>query len=416
MKKFKDFLAQKGISESDFQNKSAEEVSKLNAEYQEWALKEVASKDDVKAVEDKLKDFPTQKDIKKQNDTLGDIQEQVNRIKEMSTVSLSSNEKTLLRKAVKEKHTEIVKAVKEKRPFELSFKAPAMHMTNNGTVSNGSVSLPVVENYEVDTEVAVIRRPKNFILDVISNRQVSKVPQTRIKTEQAPTEGAAALTAEGAVKPLIQYKFVRTSTDRVKYAGHIEWSEEFEYDFEYLYRQILRLFEKDVLKTWQDGVLTQIRANATSYVSTTLDSTLPSPDSGLAIVAGQAQLTGLNYMPDTAVINSADLFPVMFQQDENGNLKRSPYIDIVNGTINGMRLVVNNTIPAGKALVMDSSIYDEEHSEYIMRTGQMNGQLIENEYTAIGEVFSILSVAELDLVGVVELDLATVKTALQKPA
>ena len=60
-------------------------------------------------------------------------------------------------------------------------------------------------------------------------------------------------------------------------------------------------------------------------------------------------------------------------------------------------------------------MYREQHGDFILRTGQYNAQLIENEYTAIGEVFSILQIAERDLVGWLALDLDAVKTALLKP-
>lgn len=60
----------------------------------------------------------------------------------------------------------------------------------------------------------MIKVPENFILRVIRNSQRAKVPQTVIKTQQVPSEGAVAVVAEGTVKPLLQYKFQRTSTSR----------------------------------------------------------------------------------------------------------------------------------------------------------------------------------------------------------
>jgi len=102
----------------------------------------------------------------------------------------------------------------------------------------------------------------------------------------------------------------------------------------------------------------------------------------------------------------------LFSQDAEGNLKLAPYINTTAGTINGMRLIQSNTIEQGFAYVGESRLYNEIHSNFIMRTGQYGNQLIENEYTAIGEVFSILSIAERDLVGWVELDLEAVKDAL----
>lgn len=378
------------------------------------AIEKGATKDEVNALVEKIEEFNSLQ-IK---ETQEELTEKVNQLLEKTTTrtGLKDIEKYNLRKAVEENHTEIVKAIKEKRPFELTFKVAAVHMTNNGTVTNdASLDYPVTDNFLVDSDIAKIRYPENFLLNVIPNIQVSNVPAQRIRKEQAATEGAAAVTAEGAVKPLVQYKFVRTTTDRVKYAGRIEWTEEFEMDFEALFREILMMFEQDVVRVWQAGLLSEISTNASSYVSSTLDDTLIAPDNGLAIVAAQSQLQSLNYEPDVAIMNPADIVATMFQQDLDGNLKVTPYINTTAGTINGMRLVANNSIPQGTAYVGESRLYREQHSDFILRTGQYGDQLIENEYTAIGEVFSIMQIAERDMVGFLELDLDTVKAALLKP-
>src|SRR5690606_41879628 len=55
-----------------------------------------------------------------------------------------------------------------------------------------------------------------------------------------------ALVDEGGTKPLVQFTFVKTSTDRQKYAGRIEWSEEFEMDNEMLFSEIITMFEDQV--------------------------------------------------------------------------------------------------------------------------------------------------------------------------
>lgn len=345
---------------------------------------------------------------------LKEVSEKIETLTEKTTIKLSEREKYQLKESVKRDHSKIVSAIKNKTPYEISFKAAAMHMTNNGTVSNAvGLDYPTTDNFLVDNDIAMIRYPENFILNVIPNTQASTVPAQRIRKEQTTKEGSVALTAEGAVKPLQQYKFVRTTTDRVKYAGHIEWTEEFEMDFEALFREILNLFEMDVIRVWQNGLVTEIMTNATAYVSSTLDGTLVAPDNGLAVVAGQSQLQSLNYQPDVTLMNPADLVATMFQQDADGNLKLAPYINVTAGTINGMRLIQSNTITQGFAYVGESRLYKEIHSDFILRTGQKGDQLIENEYTAIGEVFSILSIAERDLVGWVELDLDAVKTALK---
>ena len=342
------------------------------------------------------------------------IAENLELLKTTTQAKLGEREKFELRKLVEKEHKNIVNAIKNGTKIEFTFKAAAMHMTNNGTVTNAvGLDYPATDNFMVDNDIAKIRYPENFLLNYIPNRQVANVPAQIIRKEQAPKEGTVTVVAEGAVKPLQQYKFVRTTTERKKYAGRIEWTEEFEMDFEALFAEIIRLFEEDVIRTWQDGLLDDIIADAGPYVSSVLDGTLIQPDNGLAIVAGQSQLNALNYYPDLVIMNPADVVTIMFQQDTEGRLKLSPYVDMARGTINGMRMVTTNRIDQGTALMGESRLYREMHSDFILRTGQYNAQLIENEYTAIGEVFSLLNIAERDVVGWLELDLEAVRTALQ---
>lgn len=351
---------------------------------------------------------------------LKNIAEQVDKLSTNRLSKMTAKGKYQLRKLVKDNHKEIVQAIKDKKELKFEFnailKVAAMHMTDNDTVSNADgVDFPATDNFEIDNEIAVIRLPENFILNAIPNNLVGKVPAQRFRKEQQTTQGAVAVTAEGAVKPLVQYIFVRTVTTRSKYAGRIEWTEEFEMDFEMLFRDIVRLFEQDVIRAWQDGILASMISEASSYVSSTLDDTLVAPDNGLAIVATQSQIQALNYNPDTVVMNPADLVATLFQQNADGDLKAAPYINTSTNTINGMRLFASNKMDQGDALVGDSRVYQETHSGFILRTGQYGNQLIENEYTAIGEVFSLLSIAEIDKVAWVSIDLAAVKAALLEP-
>ena len=250
-------------------------------------------------------------------------------------------------------------------------------------------------------------------MNVISNRQVAKVPQQIIKNEQATAEGAVALVAEGGTKPLTSDTFIRTLTTRKKYAGRIEWTEEFEMDNDMLYAEILSLFEDKVIREWQKGLLATIVTNGTAYTTSVMDDTLVIPDNGLAVIALQSVINGMNFNADTVIMHPSDIVTTMFTQDTQGNSRLLPYMQ--NGQINGLRVFANNGVTLGTVVVLDSSIYKEIHSGFILRFGTYNDQFIKNEKSAIGEVFSILRVAENNLPGAMAASLATVKAALLKP-
>ena len=134
------------------------------------------------------------------------IAEAMEKIEKRQTISLSENEKFQLRKQIEDNKGKITEAIRTGQDFEIEFSAKraAAKFTAATAVTNDTgVLLPINENFDVDAGISVIRYPENFLLNVISNRQVAKVPQQIIKNEQATAEGAVALVAEGGTKPLV---------------------------------------------------------------------------------------------------------------------------------------------------------------------------------------------------------------------
>lgn len=343
------------------------------------------------------------------------IAEAMDKMEKSQTRSLTDKEKFQLRKTVTEKHTEICEAIRTGKDFQVEFsakRAAAMYTAAVQTNDTG-VLLPINENYEFESDIAKIRYPENFILDVISNAQVAKVPQQIIRNEQATAEGAVAVVAEGGTKPLTSDTFLRTITTRKKYAGRIEWTEEFEMDNDMLYAEILSMFEDKVVRVWNTGIINIIIANAVAYTTSVMDDTLVVPDNGLAVIATASVINGMNFNANTVLMHPSDIVTTMFTQDTLGNSRLLPYMQ--NGTINGMKVVASNAITLGAAVVFDSSIYKEKHSSFILRFGTYNDQFIKNEKSAIGEIFSILRIAKNDLPGAMAITLSTVRAALLKP-
>jgi len=347
---------------------------------------------------------------------LSEIAASLEKMEKMNTKVLGDKEKYQLKKYVKDNHEAIVKAIKNGTDLpEFTFKAAAIFTTTSAMTNGSGVSLPLVENFLVEDDIARIRYPENFILDVIPNRQVAKVPQQVIRTEQATAEGAVAVVAEGGTKPLTSDTFIRNTTLRKKYAGRIEWTEEFEIDFEMLFGEIVRLFEDKVIRAWQDGIIATIQTNAVAYTSSVLDGTFIVPDNALAVVAGQSVIQGMYFTPNVVIMNPSDIFATMFTQDAEGRPQIKPYIVNTNGsyTINGMRVFASYKIAQGTALVGESGVYQEWHSEFIFRVGTYGTQFIENKKTAIGEVFSLLRIANNEKPAWMLLNLAAVKADLE---
>ena len=311
---------------------------------------------------------------------LRNLAEGLEKVEKNNVRQISNVEKFQLRKMVKEQHKDICEAIRNGNDLEISFnakRAAAIYTAATAVANDTGVLLPLNENFEFESEISKIRYPENFILDVISNRQVARVPQQIIKNEQATAEGAVALVAEGGTKPLVSDTFLRTLTLRKKYAAHIEWTEEFEVDNELLYNEILMMFEEKVVRFWNNGLIGTIVSNGTAYTTSVMDDTLVIPDNGLAVIAAQSVINGMNFNADTVLMHPSDIVTTMFTQDTEGNSRLLPYMQ--NGAINGMRVVSSNAITLGTAIVMDSSVYREMHSDFILRFGTYNDQFIKNQ-------------------------------------
>lgn len=335
----------------------------------------------------------------------------VDEVEKKSKRTLSSDDKFNLQKALEAKKGEIEIARNGGNPWALEFKAKRVAaMMTDATVMTGAVAQNNPNWFE-DPEVAVIQYPANFVLDAISSRQVAKVPATLIVNEmQATGTDGTGVVAEGAEKLLSDFKFAKTYYSRKKYAGRIEFTEEVQIDFEQLVLQIIQMFEDQVLRKWNDGVLADIIAYASTYTATALDGKVLVPDVYSVIMAGMAWIEGNNYSPDVLIMNPADLWLAKSTQNSNGSYQVNPFVQ----GFAGLNLFSSNKIAAGKVLIGTKSTIKEQHSAYIVRSGTYGDQFIKNESTIVGEIFSVLQLPVVSKKSWLYLDIATVIGALAK--
>ncbi len=336
----------------------------------------------------------------------------VDNIEAKAKRGLSNSDKYNLKKKLEEKKEEIQRARQGGNPWQIEFRAKraASALMTTSTVVTGAQAVNN-DNVFDDLEIAVIQYPKNFIIDAINSRQVAKVPQTiRRKEEGTAGKGVPAVTSEGVAKPLVDKTFTWVYDTRKKYAGRIEMTEEMEIDFEQLVMQIITMFEDDVLRAWNNGVLADVIAYASSYTTTSLDGTIADPDIYSVIGAGIAHVQNNEFEPDVIAMNPADVWAMNLTQDKDGNYKYNP----LGSNFAGLQPFITNKIEAGKMLIGTKRTIKEQHGSFIVRKGVYGDQFIENESTIVGEVFSILSMPTISKPSWLYLDIATVKAALEK--
>lgn len=343
------------------------------------------------------------------------IAERVQQIEDKAKRGLSDGDKNTLRRKLEEKKEEIIRARADKSNnsvWALEFKASraASAMMTTSTVLTGAKAVNSMNVFD-DTEITVIRYPRNFVMDAISSTQVSKAPNPwRWKEQLADNDGLPAVTTEGNAKPLTDSLFAWKYADRKKYAGRIEFTEELAIDFEQLLVEIIDMFETKVIREWNKGVQADIVAWAPTYTSTGLDGYFIAPGVAQVIAAGKLHVGNNNYDADQVWLNPVDASKAMIHQNTDGTITYLPEAI----AFSGLTPFISNFVPAGTILVGQSNIIREQHGSFILRRGMYGNQFIENEETIVGEIFSTLKLSTEAKKGWVKMTVATVLEALTK--
>ena len=118
-------------------------------------------------------------------------------------------------------------------------------------------------------------------------------------------------------------------------------------------------------------------------------------------------------MPNTIWMNPSDVWKINLTKDKDGQYVIPPFS--VSGTeFAGLKLMVSTAITSGKVLIGDMTAWAEQHSNYRVRIGYINDQLIKNKKTVVGEVESLLYPIDCRPSWIYA-DIATVAAALLKP-
>jgi len=345
-------------------------------------------------------------------DVVRNMATQIDLLEKKAERGFTGAEKYKLKSMLESKKEDIQRARQGGNPWSIEFKAKraASALMQTTTVLTGAAAVNTMNVFD-DMDIVVIEYPKNFILDGINSRQVAKVPQTVARKEEITAgEGVPVATGEGVAKALVDKKFTWKYDTRVKYAGRLEMTEEVEIDFDQLVLQIVAMFEDDVIRSWQDGVLTAILNWADTYTTTGLDGAINNPGVYNVIGAGVLHVRNNLYEPDVIFLNPTDVAKIVYMQDNNGNQMFIPE----SLQFAGLTPFISTKITAGKVLIGTRRTVKEQHGNFIIRKGVHGDQFIENESTIVGEIFSVLSLPTQSQPSWIYLDIATVAAALQK--
>lgn len=195
--------------------------------------------------------------------------------------------------------------------------------------------------------------------------------------------GSPAIVSEGGLKPQTQHQFKVEISNAKKIAAYISMTEEFQDDIPYLASQIQRLLTRDVLRAFDDQVQTDVIANSTGF-------TTPNPLSGAiasatlwdAIGAGLAQITALNYVPNTIGLNPYTYWKLLMIKDSTGKYNVPPFLDKIDSMISQANKVFPNMVILGDLKQFNVDIY----KDLSIRIGWQNDDFVRNQFTIVAEM------------------------------
>lgn len=397
-------------------------------------LANAATKEDIAGIEAKLKAFKDDNkefDAKPLEDQLKELKENVQQLKEANVNGENGGQDIFeaIEKGLKE-FLPKVKAHKNANPgegtweMELEVKAPVNMAT---TAITNNVNTPVNYVYQQVTNYAEDVRKEEYILQFLSTGNTNKA--TIPYMDKLPTEGTMAITAEGALKPLISVSFILRYSQAKKMAGRTKISEEALDDIPYIMsiiRNELR-YEHDIAV--QNDVFNTVAAFAPGFVAGSLAASTVNPSNYDAIRAAIYAIKIASkgkYIPNAALVPSSDVYAMGATKDANNQYVFPPFVLPDGSTVSGVRIVEiadGETVPAGNFIVGDwRKLHRELYKAFTIRIGQgiqgnataanIVSDFESNMYTIIGESRYHLWIYENEKIAFIKSTFAAVKTAI----
>lgn len=262
-------------------------------------------------------------------------------------------------------------AFQSKQPGDvvLNVRAAAV-MTTANTINNTVVPDDILESFTEEGFVKK-RRPRQYVYDLADRTVVAEVDKYITWLEEGDEQGAFAIVAEGAIKPLVSYALVRNISTAKKVAAKYVVTEEFTKFYKEAYRIIRELIMDKAERDYSALLTTDLLADAATYVGTALDGQYTAPTDYHAIGAVAAQIQSLNFVPDMLILNPQDMWRIALQQ----NLQGSFYLPIPMYNPDGEMMMMgftvrtSNYVPVGTAILGESRLWKIRDEAWTIRMG-----------------------------------------------
>lgn len=434
---FKKFLAEKGITQVEYNQKEPQEMGELRDEFNALQFKTIrdemakaATPEAVKSVENKItqleksivedaKGYASKDEVTKLVAELKSANAEIKALREGGKNSQPKSFHSAIKEALAEKHEELKQFLSGNRngigSFSIEVKAPALVTSANVSSTGGPAAAFATQSVDSVSEYA---RNEIFVEQYLDTGNTDK--ETIPYVDELPGEGDAAIVAEGALKPLIDVDYVTAYSQARKVAGAMKATKEALNDYGWLQSAMEKtLKRKHDIARQNDviGATNGILSIATAFNPAILgDVKVTDPqyyDAMAALVAGIANSSEGAYMPNVIFVNTLDNLQKMLTKDANNNYVMPPFADENGNVIEGVRVVAKPSLAPGDFIIGDfRNVILRNLEGYNVTFGWENDDFRRNQITMLGESRYHLYATTNDRRGIIKGSFADVITAL----
>ena len=384
-------------------------------------------------------------DGEKLNTSIKNIAAELEKVKQIRAGELDGNEKELIQRSLNSllfpedgKQSDVELMMRSKggaglKEVVLNIRSAANMQTDN-TINENNFPLAMIESFNVIDGVVKKRRGTQYIFDIADVTTVAELEEYTTWLEEGNSEGAFAIVAEGAVKPLVSYALVRNFAKAKKVAAKYVITEEFAKFRKKALSIIQNLINDKILRDYAAILTVDLQAQSASYVGTSLDDTFVAPNDYDAIGAVAAQIETLNFFPDLLIIHPQDKWRLSLEKDSQGRYFMMIPMYNPDGlvTMMGFRVLTSTYQTIGTFTLGESGLFKIEQESLTIRLGYgidyttavvsgtsvvtaVSSDFDNNRMRIIVENFFKDYIATNNIGSFVTASFATVKAALLKP-
>jgi hypothetical protein len=301
--------------------------------------------------------------------------------------------------------------------YRLVAKAADVHNTStagaNASITQDLSDAAILRAGSEGDTIETVNRNRPWILDFVSVGATTSSTVTWF--DEVGKQGDFAVTAEGAIKPLVMYTFNRTSADYQKVAGRAKITEEFSMDFPRLVSTIRDLMQVDCRNEMNDVILADLIANATAYSNPDLVGQIDNADNYAAIAAIAGQIGNSFHTPNVLVMNNNQgIVSATLKGTDGQYINPANVLAEINAA--GLKMVKNPGVDFDHVFVGDGSVYKVLlRGDLVIRVGYSNDDFDRNQYSLVVEQYFYSYISQAKKAGLVYASLTDVKASIEKP-